>query len=283
MKNTYHDFIIVGGGPAGIQAGILLKDKGLDYLVIERTDGVGAHWTNYPRHRDLISINKRFTGSKDVDFNLRHDWNSLLTTAPDQKQFTAYTDQLYPSADTLLTYLRDVVDSHDLDIRYDTEISYIRKSGEVFCLESEHETFECKHLLLGMGGKPWYPEIPGLNLPQVDRYEDVALDKEVFENKRVLIIGKGNSAFECGEYLANTASVLHFVSPRQIEFAWNTHYVGDLRAVRNNLLDMYQLKSQHAIINGLVSNIAHIRGSEQGQFKVDFTFSLTPDDPVTTI
>ena len=284
MKSiTFHEFLIVGGGPAGIQAGILLENKGLDYLILEKTDGVGAHWSNYPRHRSLISINKRFTGSEDPEFNLRHDWNSLLTTAPDQKPFTAYTDKLYPSADTLLAYLRDVVDNHNLNIKYGTEVGYIYKSNGLFRLDTKNEIFECKHLLLGMGGTPWYPEISGLNLPQVDRYEDVSLDKKIFENKRVLILGKGNSAFECGEYLANTASILHFVSPRQIEFAWNTHYVGDLRAVRNNLLDMYQLKSQHAILNGTINNIEHNPNCEDGQFKVDFTFSLTPNDPVTTI
>ena len=109
MKTTYHDFLVVGGGPAGIQAGILLQNKNLDYLILERTSAVGAHWSHYPRHRGLISINKRFTGSDNAEFNLRHDWNSLLTTAKSQKPFTEYTDELYPSADTLLQYLKDVV------------------------------------------------------------------------------------------------------------------------------------------------------------------------------
>ena len=283
MKTTYHDFLVVGGGPAGIQAGILLQNKNLDYLILERTNAVGAHWSNYPRHRSLISINKRFTGSDNAEFNLRHDWNSLLTTAESQKPFTEYTDELYPSADTLLQYLKDVVVNHDLNIKYETEVSYITKSKGLFRVSSGHEVFECKHLLLGMGGKPWFPNVPGIDLPEIDTYENVSLDKKLFENKRVLILGKGNSAFECGEYLANTASILHFVSPRQIQFAWNTHYVGDLRAVRNNLLDMYQLKSQHAILNGSITNIDYDPNCAEGRFKVDFAFSLTPEDPVSTI
>lgn len=266
-----------------MQAGILLQEKSLDYLIIEKTSEVGAHWTKYPRHRGLISINKRYTGSSDPDFNLRHDWNSLLTTNPAQPPFTAYTDELYPSADTLLIYLKDVATSHQLHIQYNTEASYIRKTPSgLFSVVTNNGEFQCKYLLIGMGGTPWSPEINGLNLPGIDTYETVSLDKSEFADKKVLILGKGNSAFECGEYLANTASVIHFISPRQISFAWNTHYVGDLRAVRNNLLDMYQLKSQHAILNGTISNIELV-DSPQGNYKVDFCFSYTPDDPVSTI
>ena len=53
--------------------------------------------------------------------------------------------------------------------------------------------------------------------------------------------------------------------------------------MRNNLLDMYQLKSQHAILNGSITNIDYDSHREEGPFKVDFAFSFTPEDPVSTI
>jgi hypothetical protein len=37
--------------------------------------------------------------------------------------------------------------------------------------------------------------------------------------------------------------------------AWRSHYVGHLRAVNNNLLDTYQLKSQNALLDGHVDRI----------------------------
>ena len=184
METIYHDFLVVGGGPAGIQAGILLQNKSLDYLILERTNAVGAHWSSYPRHRSLISINKRFTGSDNAEFNLRHDWNSLLTTSPFQKPFTEYTDELYPSADTLLKYLKDVVASHDLNIRYDSEVSFIQKSIVLFRVTSGDTVYECKYLLLGMCGKPWFPNIPGLDLPEIETYENVSLDKNYLRTRK---------------------------------------------------------------------------------------------------
>ena len=41
--------------------------------------------------------------------------------------------------------------------------------------------------------------------------------------------------------------------------AWRSHYVGHLRAVNNNLLDTYQLKSQNALLDGTVERIERRR------------------------
>jgi len=40
-----------------------------------------------------------------------------------------------------------------------------------------------------------------------------------------------------------------------LRMAWRSHYVGHLRAVNNNLLDTYQLKSQNALLDGTVERI----------------------------
>lgn len=65
---------------------------------------------------------------------------------------------------------------------------------------------------------------------------DLKHDKEIYQNKRVLIVGKGNSAFEIADDLVDTTAITHICSPYAIKMAWNTHYVGDVRAVNNNFL-----------------------------------------------
>ena len=42
----------------------------------------------------------------------------------------------------------------------------------------------------------------------------------------------------------------------RIRLAWATHYVGDLRAVNNGLLDTYQLKSLDGIIESDLEDTA---------------------------
>jgi hypothetical protein len=80
-----HQYCIIGAGPAGIQLGQLLQTTAegpRDYVIFEKAQVPGAFYKKYPRHRQLISINKRYTGKQNPDFNMRHDWNSLLWRAP---------------------------------------------------------------------------------------------------------------------------------------------------------------------------------------------------------
>jgi hypothetical protein len=86
-------------------------------------------------------------------------------------------------------------------------------------------------------------------------YGTVGIDPDDFVDQRVLIIGKGNSAFETADNLIEKAAVIHVAGPRSIRMAWKSHYVGHLRAVNNNLLDTYQLKSQNALLDGDIERI----------------------------
>ncbi|KAG8556325.1 hypothetical protein GDO81_018027 [Engystomops pustulosus] len=45
----------------------------------------------------------------------------------------------------------------------------------------------------------------------------------------------------------------------RVRLSWSTHYVGDLRAVNNGLLDTYQLKSLDGLLEGDLSDLAIIR------------------------
>ncbi|MCZ9336994.1 NAD(P)-binding domain-containing protein, partial [Streptomyces sp. TRM76130] len=100
---------------------------------------------------------------------------------------------------------------------------------------------------------PNVPDIPGVEL--AERYDSFDPDPETFTDQRVLIIGRGNSAFETADGLMEHAAVIHVVGSGSLPMAWRTHYVGHLRAVNNNFLDSYQLKSQNALLDGRVLSI----------------------------
>src|ERR1700760_2111834 len=97
------DYLIIGAGPAGLQLAQSLGRAGHEYLVLESAAVPGAFFTRYPRHGQLISINKPHTGTSDPELNLRMDWNSLLSPDPGLL-FPRYTSRYFPGADDLRRY-----------------------------------------------------------------------------------------------------------------------------------------------------------------------------------
>jgi hypothetical protein len=51
-------------------------------VILEAGESAGTFFKRFPRHRQLISNNKVFTGYQDPEVNLRFDWNSLLSDDP---------------------------------------------------------------------------------------------------------------------------------------------------------------------------------------------------------
>jgi thioredoxin reductase len=261
------DYLIIGAGPAGLQLAALLEAGGRsDYLVLEGAGRPGAFFERYPRHRQLISINKPHTGTDDPELNLRLDWNSLLTEDP-AKLFTRYTERYFPHADTMLDYLADFADG--LKVAYDRRVTRVVKGDDgVFTAETAQGSYRGRRLVVATGVSELYvPDIPGIGL--AERYDTVSVDPRDFLDQRVLIIGKGNSGFETADALMETTTLIHLAGPSSVRMAWRTHYVGHLRAVNNNFLDTYQLKSANAVLDG------HVRRIERDGDELVVTFGFT--------
>ena len=262
------DYLIIGAGPAGLQLAHLLERDGRDYLVLEAGPAPGTFFTTYPRHRQLISINKVWTGSDDPEFNLRADWNSLLTDDP-ALLFKNYSRRYFPDAADLVRYLADFAGG--LRVRYDTRVTGVARDGDLFTVDTGDDTVTARRVVVATGVSQLYvPPIEGTAL--AERYDTVSVDPDDFTDQRILIIGKGNSAFETADALVETAAVIHVAGPHSIKLAWQSHYVGHLRAVNNNFLDTYQLKSQNAVLDGTVERIAR---RDDGGYRIDFRYART--------
>ena len=253
------DYLVIGAGPAGLQLAYFLEQAGRDYLMLEAGPTPGTFFRTFPRHRQLISSNKPHTGCNDPEFNLRMDWNSLLSDDP-QLRFTRYSERYFPPADEMVRYLTDFAARSQLRIQYNTRVTRVTRNGH-FCVTDEHgRTHEANRLITATGvAEPYVPSIPGIETAEL--YTNVSVNPRDFVDQRVLIIGKGNSGFETADNLIETAAVIHVAGPHSIRLAWKTHYVGHLRAVNNNLLDTYQLKSQNALLDGNIEEIQRRDGS----------------------
>ncbi|EFF89311.1 pyridine nucleotide-disulfide oxidoreductase [Streptomyces sp. e14] len=267
------DYLIIGAGPAGLQLAALLERDGLDYVVLERGSGPGTFFTTYPRHRRLISINKVNTGCTDPELNLRMDWNSLLSDDP-RLLFGRYTDRYFPHADDLVRYLADFADRTGVRVEYGTDVVRVSRAEGVFtALDAGGRTWRARRLVVATGvSRLNVPPVPGIEL--AERYDTFDTDPASFTNQRVLVVGKGNSAFETADALMEKAAVIHVAGPHSVRMAWKTHFVGHLRAVNNNFLDSYQLKSQNAVLDGTVESIER---TADGRYRVAFRYARTTE------
>ncbi len=245
---------ILGAGPAGLQLAYFLSKANHPYVVLERGESPGTFFKSFPRHRKLISVNKVYTGHDDQELNYRWDWNSLICDEP-KLLFRNYSRKYFPPAEDLVQYLQDFANHYALNIVYGVEIEQVTKTGEQFQLRAQDgRSWIGSPLVIATGvSKPYVPMIPGIEL--AEQYVDVSIDPDDFVNQRVLIIGKGNSAFETADNLIDTAAVIHVASPKPVKFAWQSHFVGNLRAVNNNLLDTYLLKCQNATLEVEITKI----------------------------
>ncbi|GGU19571.1 NAD(P)-binding domain-containing protein [Lentzea flava] len=167
------EYLVVGAGPAGLQMGRFLHQAGRDYVIVEAEPGPGSFFRRFPRHRVLAT-----------------DDNSLFDGVP----FARYSKRAFPGADDLVRYLEDF--ARPLNVRYNTRVTRL-------------DQFDARHVILATGKKPYVPGIPGVE--HAETYASASTDPTEYAGKRVLIIGRGHSAFETADHIATTARITHTV------------------------------------------------------------------------
>jgi thioredoxin reductase len=266
-ERTYR-YLIIGAGPAGLQLSYFLQRAGADYLTLEREEIPGSFFRRYPRYRRLISLNKVHCPTECPEAALRWDWNSLLSDAP-WLRFPRYSQEYFPGADDLLRYLADFQSAHSLKVRFRAGVDRVEKDGRRFLVHVGPQVFGAECLVIATGwGRPYIPGIPGIEL--ATGYEDMPVEGESFTGQRVLIIGKGNSAFETAQRLLPHTSFVHLASPHPVRLAWNSKHPGDVRGQYGALLDSYWFKTLHGVLECQIDRIWR----EGGRFKAAITYTL---------
>ena len=164
-------YVIVGGGPGGLQMAKFLHSTGRSYILLEKTK-IASAFVKYPIHRQLISVNKQYAGrGEGHEFNMRHDWNSLLYTTKDLDSvpappftFRNYSTEYLPHADRLVEYLRDFAKHYKLNVRENTKVSGVFQQikatapskQRLFTLDLQHSngtkyTMKCERIIWATG------------------------------------------------------------------------------------------------------------------------------------
>lgn len=272
VQSSGYDYLIIGAGPAGLQSGYFLQKMGCHFLIVEAAASAGSFFATLPRHGKLISINKIFTGYTNPETRLRYDWNSLLCDQP-QLRVARHSSRYFPQKEEYQGYLQEFAQHYQLPIRYQRAVIAVTRTAEGFeVTDQEGERYQSKRVIVatGLGHIPHVPPIAGIELGE--HYQHYPLEPEQYQDQRVLILGKGNAAFETANALIAQARVIHICSPDSVKWAWETHFMGYVRTINAEFLDTFYLKGQNAMLDACVEKlerrpegiIAHITYTHAG-------------------
>lgn len=253
-----YDNVIVGGGPGGINLALEFAERKIPYVLLERSDRFGGQFRKFPRCNELISLNKVHMPENNPGFlyGRRYDWHTLSTiTEQDTKEdpkldFTTWSDDLFPKARLVADYFEYVGNHQKWGVKDNTKFNATvtkvdsTSSGLFAITTSDGNTIHAKRLFMATGtSRPVVPDIKNIQEfgTFYSDFDPSNLDK--YKNKRVVIIGAGNSAFEVAHCLRGHVGDMLIITRSSVKFARQTHNVHDVRTQSSVVYDLAQLKS----------------------------------------
>jgi thioredoxin reductase/ferredoxin len=176
-----HDVVIVGGGPAGISAGLAAIQHKLRYRLIEQEASLGGAVFHYPRNKIAMTAPVKLALIGKVRFGEVHK-------------------------EKLLEFWGHVVRKTGLNIRFRECMESVEPVGNGFVVRTNQGTHRARSVLLTMGrrGTPRKLEVPGEESPKVVyRLTDAAQ----YDGQTVLVVGGGDSALEAALALAERSDI----------------------------------------------------------------------------
>src|SRR3954469_20475352 len=172
------DLVIVGGGSAGLVTAALLRERGLESLVLEAGPEPGAGW----RARDE---------------RLRLHTPRLLSGLPGlpiPRRFGRWV-----ARDDLLEYFRAYVERHRLDVCTGVKVERIDRNDTGWLLETTDGQIAATQVIVATGynGAPYTPDWPGREGFTGELLHSAEyVNPEPFRERDVLVVGAGNSGAE---------------------------------------------------------------------------------------
>jgi thioredoxin reductase (NADPH) len=165
-----YDVLIVGAGPAGISASLRAIEKQLSYITLDEGE-IGGTVAKYPRQK-------------------------LVLTSPVEFPMHGKFKKSEISKEELIAFWKKVLERSDFKCRQGEKVEDVKKGEDgIFTVTTPKAQYRARNVILALGksGSPRKLGIKGEDLPKV-MYRLIEADHYV--NKRILVVGGGDSAIE---------------------------------------------------------------------------------------
>ena len=172
-----YDILIVGAGPAGISASLRAIENKMNYITLER-DEIGGTVAKYPRQK-------------------------LVMTSPVEFPMYGKFKKMQLSKESLLAFWDMVLNRADFNVSTGEKVEDVQKGPDrIFTVTTSANQYRTRTIVLALGraGDPRKLGVKGEELPKV-MYRLIEADHYI--NKKILVIGGGDSAVEAAMGLAN--------------------------------------------------------------------------------
>lgn len=223
------DVVVVGAGPAGISASLAAMEAGLGVVTLEQ-DSFGGTVAHFPRGK-------------------------LVMTAPAELPMYGRVNLRETSKEELLAFWTQVKADTGLKITYDERVEKIEREGNAFRVVTTRNTYLSGAVLLAIGrrGTPRTLGVPG---EEQEKVVYRLIDPEQYRNRKVLVVGGGDSALEAASSIAAEPGTTVTLSYRGDGFsrakAKNRDLAADLeRSGRLRIMlksDIRRIEPHHALV-----------------------------------
>lgn len=174
MEEKIYDLIIIGGGPAGMTAGIYASRLGLETLLI--TKEFGGQMA-----KKVVAI-ENYPGFEEI------------------------------SGKELIERMKNQLLKKKIDLEINEVVGVEKKEENFFVTLKNNKTFKSKTVIICTGANPRPLLVPGEKefLGRGVSYCAIC-DAPLFKGKEVAVIGGGNSGFETSIYLAKFAKKIYIL------------------------------------------------------------------------
>ena len=174
-----------GAGTAGLAAAAALRAVGVDVVVLEQTDQVGASWRT------------RYDG-------LRLNTPGWMSTQHGYRASRRRYGE-YPSRDAWIQYLEDYAAHHRVDVRFGTQVRRLGSEDGGWRVETNREHLQARFVVIATGfdHDPDLPDWPGRDGFTGELIHSSAYrNPEPYRGRDVLVVGPNTTGAEVAALLS---------------------------------------------------------------------------------